>query len=357
VEFKIGKSDELLPAAEFTYNNHVHSSTQQVLFMMDTGQLPRMGFEPNSMRSADELVNEFRDRIVAGVAETKAALAKAKDEFKLYYNHQHVPAPEIKVGDQVWVDVSDIKTARPSPKFSDKRLGPFQVMQVVGKGAYKLQLPPHYSQLHPVFPVVKLELVKPDLFPGRPWNDKPPPILQTDGDERWEVDEILKAWVWYGILWYMVRWKGYGPEHDKWVKHSDVFAKDAIDAYYHQYPNTPHQIASAAFNSLSFWRCDRTIRFIRWDTRFQGGGDVRGAPIPDALLAKPGSPGSSPDASSAESGSPGSGPDAFLAEALDTPVPVYLLAQPPGTSVRSRWHMLCDQAQDHCKYLQTHATG
>jgi hypothetical protein len=31
--------DELLPATEFAYNNHVHSSTQQVLFMMDTRRL------------------------------------------------------------------------------------------------------------------------------------------------------------------------------------------------------------------------------------------------------------------------------------------------------------------------------
>jgi hypothetical protein len=72
----------------------------------------------------------------------------------------------------------------PSPKFSDKRLGPFKVVQVVGKGEYKLELPPRYSQLYPVFPVVKLELAKPDPFPRCPRNDEPPPILWTDGDER-----------------------------------------------------------------------------------------------------------------------------------------------------------------------------
>jgi hypothetical protein len=37
----------------------------------------------------------------------------------------------------------------------------------------------------------------------------------------------------------MVRWKGYGPEHNKWVKHSDVFAKNTIDAYYCRYSNAP----------------------------------------------------------------------------------------------------------------------
>ena len=32
--------DELLPLAEFQYNNHVHSATQQTPFMLDTGWHP-----------------------------------------------------------------------------------------------------------------------------------------------------------------------------------------------------------------------------------------------------------------------------------------------------------------------------
>jgi hypothetical protein len=101
MSYKQDDWDELLPAAEFAYNNHVHSSTQQVPFMTDTGRLPRMGFEPNGRHSADESVNEFHDRIAAGVSEAKAALVKAKDEFKLYYDRRRIPAPEIKVGDRV----------------------------------------------------------------------------------------------------------------------------------------------------------------------------------------------------------------------------------------------------------------
>jgi len=37
---------DLLPMAEFQYNNHVHSTTQQTLFLLNIRRLPHMGFEP-----------------------------------------------------------------------------------------------------------------------------------------------------------------------------------------------------------------------------------------------------------------------------------------------------------------------
>jgi hypothetical protein len=39
--YKQDNWDKLLPAAQFAYNNDVHSSTQQVPFMTDTGRLPQ----------------------------------------------------------------------------------------------------------------------------------------------------------------------------------------------------------------------------------------------------------------------------------------------------------------------------
>ena len=106
--------DELLPAAKFTYNNHIHSSTQQVLFMTDTGQLPQMGFEPNSPRSNLELVNELHDQITSGISGAQATLVKAKEEYKRYYDRRCTPAPEIKVSERFWLNVSNILTTRPS---------------------------------------------------------------------------------------------------------------------------------------------------------------------------------------------------------------------------------------------------
>ena len=52
---------DLLPLAEFQYNNHIHSSTQHPPFFLDSRQLPQMGFELNQHPSWVESVNEFTE--------------------------------------------------------------------------------------------------------------------------------------------------------------------------------------------------------------------------------------------------------------------------------------------------------
>jgi hypothetical protein len=64
----------LLPLAEFSYNNHVHSSTQHTSFLLDTGQHPQMGFEPHQPPSRVEAVNEFTDQMRDTLKEAKLAL-------------------------------------------------------------------------------------------------------------------------------------------------------------------------------------------------------------------------------------------------------------------------------------------
>ena len=85
--------------AEFQYNNHVHSATQQTPFMLDTGRHLHMGFEPREPESRTETVNEFKDRMEKLLEEAKSALAKAKDDMAQSYNQRRTPAPEYQAGD------------------------------------------------------------------------------------------------------------------------------------------------------------------------------------------------------------------------------------------------------------------
>ena len=43
--------------------------------------------------------------------EAKAALAKSKDDMTRYYNQKRVRAPEFNLGDQVYLDASDISSS------------------------------------------------------------------------------------------------------------------------------------------------------------------------------------------------------------------------------------------------------
>ena len=106
--------DDLLPLAEFQYNNHVHSATQQTPFMLEAGRHPHMGFEPREPESRTETVNEFRDRMEKSLEEAKSALAKVKDDMAWYYNQHRTPAPEYHVCDRVFLNATDIHTMWPS---------------------------------------------------------------------------------------------------------------------------------------------------------------------------------------------------------------------------------------------------
>jgi transposase InsO family protein len=243
--------DELLPMAEFQYNNHIHSGTQQTPFYLDSGRHPRMGFEPAQPASRLETVNEFTDRMHSALTEAKAALAKAQEDMTRYYNQRREPAPEYAPGDKVYLDGSDIRTSRPSKKLAHRFLGPYVVERRVGPNAYRLRLPHSMSRLHPVFPVVKLMPAPADPIPGRRSEPPPDPIL-VDGEEHYEVEAILDSRVFRRQLQYLVRWKGYNYEHNSWENAMDVHSPLLVDKFYSTHPGAPRQIRRAHFDYIAF---------------------------------------------------------------------------------------------------------
>src|ERR1700761_2989445 len=92
--------DDLLPFAEFQYNNRVHTATQAVPFLLDTGRIPRMGFEPDQRQSHVESINEFKEQMKDTLDEAKAALVKSKDEMAKYYDQKRTPALDYQPRDR-----------------------------------------------------------------------------------------------------------------------------------------------------------------------------------------------------------------------------------------------------------------
>jgi len=126
-----------------------------------------MGFEPRQNLSSLEMVNEFTKRMESATKEAKSVIYKVQEDMTRYYNRKRSLAPVFKPEDQIYLDVSDIKTTCLSPKLLHRRLGPFEIEHQVGPLAYRLKLPYGLRQLHLVFNMVKLSATPDNPIPGR----------------------------------------------------------------------------------------------------------------------------------------------------------------------------------------------
>jgi hypothetical protein len=83
-------------------------------------------------------------------------------------------------------------------------------------------------RLHLVFLVIKLTLLPPDPIKGHEHPMHPDPEI-VDGEEEYEVEEILNSCIHWQRVEYKVCWHSYGPEHDTWQPWKDLtHAEDKV---------------------------------------------------------------------------------------------------------------------------------
>ena len=170
--------------------------------------------------------------------------------MKVFYNRRVKEAPKLKKGDKVWLDAQHVRLKQPSRKLSHKRLGPYEIEEVVGPLNYRLNLPPTV-RIHPVFHVSLLSPLKPDHIPGRTHEE--PPVVEVEGEEEWEVEEIRDSRLHYGKCQYLVKLFGYDNSHCSWEPVANVKnAKEAVKAFHDKNSSAPRSLARAVFESLPF---------------------------------------------------------------------------------------------------------
>ena len=152
IEFT-GSWDEHLPLIEFTYNNSYHSSIEMAPYEALYGRkcrTPVCWDEDGERRLlGPELGQHTSDQIQ--IIRTK--LKAAQDRQKSYFDKMHREV-NFEVGDQVYLKISPWKGILrfgKKEKLAPRYIGPFQVMDKVGKVSYRLALPPQMSQVHLVF--------------------------------------------------------------------------------------------------------------------------------------------------------------------------------------------------------------
>ena len=235
--------DQLLPLCEFALNNAPNASTGISPFFANKGYNPSITINPEL-----DVANTYARDFVVNLQDLheflRESLKGAQERYKETGDRVRSPDPEIKVGDQVFVTTKYLSTTRPTRKFTETYVGPYEVIGKPSAASYQIKLPKSLSQVHPVFHVSQLEPHHPNPFPGR---EEPPPVaveIDDEGDEHFEIKQIVDSKLdkrFKKPLFYKVEWLGYEntDEQYSWVRPSDLNAADHIENFHRRYPDKP----------------------------------------------------------------------------------------------------------------------
>ena len=181
---------DLLPIAEFAYNNVPNAMTGLSPFYTNKGCHPNLSIHPkwdiastwtwNYVVNLDELHQQFCSHI-----------SNVQKWYSISANKCQTPWPDFKISDKVFIRSDNIHMTRLSKKLAEKFLGPFKILAQVGSIYFTLHLPDSMCSIHPVFHVSMLEPSTPNEFPNQTETLPPPTIINRE--MKFKISEILDS--------------------------------------------------------------------------------------------------------------------------------------------------------------------
>eukprot|EP00961_Rhodomonas_salina_P296497 3936405-Rhodomonas_salina.1 len=213
--------EEHLPAAEFALNHAMQPSMGVSPFEALYGYNPRTPLTL-AAQTAIPGASTFMHRIRSQIEAATDAILEA--QLKQAEGHS-ARTISFRVGDKALLSTRDLNLAYPT-KLTPKYLGPFKVLEVMPTGnTVKLELPDTMKRLSPTFALDRLRpyLDRDADLPPSVAPPPPPAFVDPQGQDGFLIERIIaeKPCVYKGqrTVKYLVRWVGYGPEHDVWCEH------------------------------------------------------------------------------------------------------------------------------------------
>ncbi|KAD2034901.1 hypothetical protein E3N88_12326 [Mikania micrantha] len=154
-----GNWDNYLPLIEFSYNNSYHSSIDMAPFEALYGRKYRSPVCWNELGEAQITGPELVQETTSKIMRIRENLTTARSRQKTYADKRRKPL-EFQVNDMVLLKVSPWKGVvrfGKKGKLAPRYVGPFKVLERIGKLAYRLELPHELSNMHPTFHVSNLK--------------------------------------------------------------------------------------------------------------------------------------------------------------------------------------------------------
>jgi hypothetical protein len=222
--------------AEFAANNQTAASTGISPFFANKRYHPRMNFNiPRTPRGPQELdAKQVAELMKELVGYLTVQIRVVQDRYETSCNKSRTPAPDLQVGDQVFLSAKNLRTVRNSRKLDWKKMGPFSIKRIISPYAYELDLPAT-MKIHPVHHLFLLELAPNDPLPGQLL---PPPLpVVSEAMEEYAVEEVLNSRVHRTEPQYLIQWIGY--PHTSWEPAEYHRETSAITTFHEKYPAKP----------------------------------------------------------------------------------------------------------------------
>jgi hypothetical protein len=181
---------ELLPLAEFAYNNAPSATTGVSPFFANKGYHPNISIHPerdlSSALTCDYAIDLHKLHLFL-----REEMSLAQKRYQGPADVHQIPAPDFKVGEQVFVKAKYFRSTRLSKKLSEKNLGPFEIIAHPGSHSITVRLPDSMCSVHPVFHVSQLEPATPNTIPNR--IQPPLPPVEVNREPEYEISKILDS--------------------------------------------------------------------------------------------------------------------------------------------------------------------
>ncbi|KAJ9510213.1 hypothetical protein QJQ45_015691 [Haematococcus lacustris] len=141
------------------------------------------------------------------------------------------------LGDSVLLSTKNLRNAPGrARKFLPRYVGPFKVTGKLGEAAYRLELPPTMSRLHPVFHVSLLK-----KYAGSQGFHPPPVMEWLEDAPHYEVHSLLshRQVRFKKRMEYLVKWTGYDDTYNTWEPEAMLAGAPQILSRYKAVHNLP----------------------------------------------------------------------------------------------------------------------
>jgi hypothetical protein len=142
--------EELLPLAEFAYNNAPHDTTGISPFFANKGFHPRLSY--NIKTVSNHAAHQKAAELSQVHQHLQSEISRINQQTREQFDKKRQDIPDnFQVGLSVWLNTVNIRTKCPTKKLDYKRIGPFKIIQKIGTHAYRLWLPKSLNGIHNVF--------------------------------------------------------------------------------------------------------------------------------------------------------------------------------------------------------------